>query len=260
MRNVVVAALAMASFANSGAHAAVNFEWAGASTGAAAFASSEGYPPDSKTNYQIGSTSNFSDLIPGLVVQSQASAVSGVGLSAVGALDTETVTIAAVTPSSGVIRFSGATSAGLGPEANGSASAGSPAALAFYKFSVTGDPVGFRIDYATSGDNPAPMSYLGFLVSGALAPVGVLHVGASDSGTVSYRLNPGDYLFGVLELAGSYAPDHLLNTTPGALMTGFSTGVFTFSDPVPEPSTWVMTGLGFGAFALAAARRRLRPA
>ncbi len=260
MKKAVVAALAMASFAVGGAHAAINFELAGASTGASAFASSDGFAPDSTMNYQINSTSNFGDLVSGLIVQNQASAVSGVGSSAISALDTETVTIAAISPSSGSIRFAGATSAGLGPEASGSASAGSPGAIAYYKFSITNDPIWFTIDYATAGDNPAPLSYLGILSNGTSAPVGLLHVGANDSGTASYHLDPGHYVFSVLESASSYAPDYLSNSTPGALLTGSSMGVFTFSDPVPEASTWIMMGLGFGAFALVAARRRLRPA
>ena len=255
-RVVFAAALTCAGLMANGAQASVNFLLGAVLTGASATAS-DGVGVDSKSKMGNAGTFNFSDLIPGITASSFVSAHSGEGRAAASADDLETLTLTASAPDSGAFDFTGLTHAALGAAASSSAyaEAGANGALGLYVFAVVGEPTPFVVTYATTGSTDAGLSYLAFLKTSS-SFVGAFGAGANDSGTVSYLLNPGDYVFGVLELGSKYGPDSIYAGEPGDSLTGESSGTFRWTSAVPEPATWVAISAGFLAMAFVARRRR----
>ena len=254
---VFAAALAFASFAANGVgYASVNFISAGVSVGASAWASSDGVSVDSHIGHSSGQATNFADLLAGLSVSAHASAYSGVSTQSAASDSVNAVTIKATSPGVGYIEFVGSASASLGSEvAGGFAGASNAQSLAFYIFSVTSAPYPFVVNYETSGSNDAVFSYDAFL----LAPsslVDYIPVGDNDAGMASYTLDPGYYLFGILQFQGAHSGDSVLATDPGSTLNGESLARFDFNAAVPETSTWVMLGLGLTAVGIVAAKRR----
>ena len=245
-----------AVFASQAAYADVKF----VSVAAAAEAYTEAWNgitdnPKSDFKSKTAQANKLAKAMTGIDASAIASSSSGGNNRNASAADTERATVKLASKFDADLDFGGYVYASVTSKAGPEATAGAGGSLSFagYEFRTT-SPELLSIDYTTQSDFDADNAYELVVLRGKNRPVATEYfIDANASDSIFLDLTKGFYTVAVY----LYQPDDVAAGVGQAIAGSYSGDFHVTLSAVPEASTWVMIGAGFGALgAFSAARRR----